>query len=368
MTISQFSVSSEMLIAQNGQRAYVNDKDYEDTLLNSKGQVKAVKTATLLAIQANATTSLVINGYTVSFTDDGTPSDTDSAAGLVAAINANPLVRGSVSAENTGAVITITALTAGLDFTLTSPDGTVTIGTTTAAATAEIVPFGRFLVKSDWDTQGMGKCGGLPTGLAAQVDTYLMVYDASVTATVTIEINGQKYSASHTMATDLATSGAALAAAINYAMPANTVLASFSVATLTLTSEVNGLGFVSAMEFGPGADTAAYTKTSTNGKLTDINKAFFGISELSYTEQVSVAGVLGYPPLSPIAAMCHGHIWVAVTQTITEDEPVYVELSTGKAFNTYAAGRALMDKKKAIFKRYDSASSLALVYCNALDQ
>ena len=358
-SISQISVETQDRVAQNGQKAYVNDKDYEDTLINSKGQVKAVKTATLLNIQPNGVTRLVIDGYTVSFTDDGTPSDTDSAAGLVAAINADPLVRGRVSAANVGAVITLTALTPGVDFTLTSPDGTVTPAVVTAAAVAELVPFGRFLVKTDWDPQKLGKLGGLPTGLTAQVDTYLMVYDSGVLVNVKIAINGQEYTASHLMATDLATSGAALAAAINLAVPPNTVLASFNTATLT---------FESSMWFGTGADTAAFTKTSNNSSLNDINKAFFGISEFGYTEAVSYLGVLGYPANSSIAAMVRGHIWVTVSEVIVENDPVYVELATGKPFKTYAAGRALMEKRKAIFKRYDAASSLALIYCNALDQ
>ena len=367
-TISQTTVDSLVPIAQVGQKAYVNDKDYEDTLINSKPQAKAVKTATLSGVPANGTSTLIINGTSVSFTDDGTPSDTDSAAGLVAAINANPTVRGAVSATSALGVVTVTALLPGVDFTFSKVEDHVSLATVTAAAVADVVPFGRAVVQNGWDA--LGKTGGLPSGLGAQVDSYVLTYDDGVEIEVEVIFNGVVYSAKHTMATDIDTSGAAIATAINAKLPENSVLVAYTAAsdTLTFTSEVNGVPFTSNITFGPGADTAAAVKTSDAGVANDLSIAFFGVSEHGYSESVSVAGVVGYPAATSVAVLRRGHIWVDAGGSTTDNGQVWVQLSTGKFFAAYASGYAALPKSKAVFKRYDSASGLSMIYVNALDQ
>jgi hypothetical protein len=90
-----------------------------------------------------------------------------------------------------------------------------------------------------------------------QEDTWNMtgVFEDGVELAWSITIGDTIYSDTITMATDLATTGALLAASIEAEMPADTVAATFLTDTLTLTSEALGLRFTEDfVPPGPGVE------------------------------------------------------------------------------------------------------------------
>lgn len=360
MTISQrvSGVRSRLPQSSVGRRATTSYLDLVLTCVNRDPQAKQVDTVTVSTYTTGDTYTLTINGMDVSHVATVADADTTGlAASIAEAINADPSVRGQVAATSAGAVITLTGTYPGIAFTVTEASAKIaTPVSVTAAAEADAIAFGRLVVGTeDYADQGVPYCKlAAAAKMVAQVDSYVLVYDAAVDTIVEIEIDGEHYRTSHVMATDIDTSGAAIAAAVNAIMPANTVLATYTAGTdtLTLTSEVAGKPFVSSVMFGAGRDTGVATKTSTAGIDTDLNKAALGVSVAAYDEEVTTVGgtAISYPGNAGLRVLKRGTIWVENSQGVSLGDPVYVELGVtadnGKFFNTGSATRVRLEKAR----------------------
>lgn len=294
-------------------------------------------------------------------TNSGTGNDATAIAALIAAdINASPGARALVTATSSGADVILTGNDFVGDFDFDDSDAALSEATTTAYAASSSIGVGLAIVELGIDTQPGAPIAqnefkslvGLAAEgvLTAQVDTLALTYDATVPLTVTVEVAGQSYSVTHTMATDADTSVIAVAAALNYILPANTVEATHPTAdTLTLTAEIAGLPFKVSWGFGSGADTAAIVHTSNASKLTDVNKALCGISIRPYDEETTTVGgtTLEYPANAGVRFLEDGLIAVSNSQGVAWGDPVYLDLGStnpGKFFNTSGADRVLLSR------------------------
>ena len=372
MAINQNTVTALMPRSVVGAAVRTLPDEFFATVINSTPQAKQVGTI-LVDTAANSTAyTWTLNGTVQSITSDGSGTKIEIAAAIASKINSTPPIAMSVYAASDGVdTVTITALNPGIGFTLSDADANLTsTESVTANALAADVEVGRMVIVT---SSGLEKKGGKPltTLLSAQVDQYLVVYDASVILGVVIVIEEQRYEASVTMATDAATSVAALVVALNYILPANTVLASNSTATLILTAEVAGKAFHSDIFFGVGADTAAATKTSTEGIYgTDIVRMLGGVSSYTYGEEnISLTdnGIV-YPKNSGVKTQIKDDVWVADPGSVVADGWVWVETasgaSTGLLKAASSATRIRLPKSVASWVQTASTESLAAVRLN----
>lgn len=367
MTISARAtdVRSRILPGLVGMRATTSPLDQIQTVANSSPQAKESKTLTVSGSAATGTVyAFLLMGFALSYTRvAGDASDTAVAAKIADVINADLRVRGQVSASASGAVVTITALLPGMAFDLSESDANLAVATVVSAAAAEAVPFGRLVCASSHDSEG-SILGFLAKSaqFAAQVDSYALTYDDGVNAIVRVEVDGETHEAIVTMATDMDTAGAAIAAALNAVLPPDTVLAAYVAAsdTLTLTAEVAGKPFKSSIAFGPGADTAAASKTSTAGIGTDLNLAAAGVALHGYDEESAA-----YPANAGVRALKSGLVWVANTQAPELGDPVYVELAAGsdagKFYNSGSSTRVRLAKARWERPAREAADGIALL-------
>lgn len=281
--MSQRHYSANMIAAFEGKQT--DNTGRVITAINSKPQTKQVDTITIDDVGVEgATRSVVINGVTISWVVPATPTVGAEAILAAAAINAEPLVNGQIIAEAAAAVVTLTARTPGIGWTVNGVGTDMTLANVTSSARAESVPFGRLIV-SDGQSAAYDQVEGQLRGMLAkasfftpQVDQLALTFDDGVLWTVTVTVDGQPYSATITQGTSANASVALMVTALNAVLPPNTVLASGAASPLVLTSELAGQAFESSWSFGTGADTAAVVKTSNAGAATDVNRAAIGVS------------------------------------------------------------------------------------------
>jgi hypothetical protein len=353
------------------------------TAINSAPQAQQVDTITINSAGTEGDVrSIVIDGVTISYTVPNTPTTTNNATLLAAAINAEPLVSGRISAESAVAVVTLTARNPGIGWTVQSVAASMTLANVTSSALAESVPFGRLLVSGGQSATQQSVAGQLLGKLAkasyftAQVDTLDLTYDAGILWTVSITVEGQTYAATVTQATDADASVALMVTALNLVLPANTVVASGAATPLVLTSEVAGQGFESSWSFGTGADTAAITKTSTASASTDVNRAALGVSMATDSVErtdpsgpgVIDGGAAQYPP------NYHMNVNQGRTDVLLENtgasigQRVYVRLVADGSNTTLAGFRSTPDtgcvllKGARIHKLYGEGNLASIEY------
>jgi hypothetical protein len=249
------------------------------------------------------------------------------------------------------------------DFLISESDSLMTLATTTAAAEASVTAPGILCAALSADSDNVPVGGAAKSSLlTAQVDTYTVTYDASVALIVGVTVDGQPYQAEHAMATDLATSLTAAAAAINALLPANSVLASATATTLVFTSEVAGKPFVSSVGFGPGRDTGAAVKVSNAGITTDITQAAAGVSVFRWDEEAATVGDSTYTiaGLAGVEILTDGEIWVASSESVAFGDAVYVELgssNSGQFYKTASATRVKLPADKFAWMGKGSTST-----------
>ena len=117
------------------------------------GAVAQVTTVTFASVSSSSPYSIIVTDpytgvtETASITTDGSASDAEASALLLAAVEAKPMISGFFSAADDGAgVVTLTARTAGLAITVAEGVDTgakMTIATPTAAAAATEYTFGK---------------------------------------------------------------------------------------------------------------------------------------------------------------------------------------------------------------------------------
>ncbi|NOT72451.1 MAG: hypothetical protein HOP09_14615 [Hyphomicrobium sp.] len=331
--------------------------------VNASPQTVQSGTITVTAATNSKVYTETINGIDVSYTSDASATTTEIAAGLAAAINAEPLVRGYVSAVAAVAVVTVTALWPGIAFTMSDVDAELTtVEAVTAAASANAVPFGRAVISK-------GRVSGATDQLVALADASHFtaqvvtvtpsgyVAGAVMEATI-VEVRGTERipvaTGKFTSATDLVTSLAGLVTDLNLQLPANSVLASNSATVLTLTSEVSGLEFAVEMRNSAGG-SPTYTVAYTNGPSasTSLHRALLGFSRYSATEEAtsSNATEASYPANGGVIYATKGSLFVAAAEAPTEGETVYVEMAAGanagKCYVASGATRVALSRARA---------------------
>lgn len=324
-----------------GQRKSASPLDQIKTYANTNPQAAQVSTITVTGTPTNnAVETVVVAGQSVSYTADGSTSQSEVVVGLVAALQNDPIAgRAASYSGNTGTgVITCTGRWPGVSFTLTTASADLSVATVTAAATADVVPFGVAMIKLP-NTYSLGvECCAVATtaNLTAMVRTITVTYAASENYQVFITVDDKTYETKAVVAnTDDATTAADLVTAINDTnlLPAYTVVAAATTGgNLTLTAEVPGKAFKASVvaKNNPAKISIADT---TVGPSTDFWQVFVGISELADNVEgvystTSDAGASGYKPDAGVKCVSYAPdgIYVDNSETPTDSSDVYISL------------------------------------------
>ena len=348
-------VPSRALQALIGQWAYNDPLNAARSVFNSDPQAVQVDTITVDTGTNSHEYTFEIEGVEVSYTADGSTSTTEVATGLAAAWNDSADAGAYGYASSVSAVVTITGWTPDLDYTIDQVDALCTLASVTVAAAADAVPHGRLMIARSRDTtdpHSVLACLAKSSKLTAQVDTLTVTYASGEVYYVGITIEGVRYSVGVAADTDTATTQAAIVTAINAMMPANTVLAAGSSPSVTLTAEVAGKAFVVDLGLKSGTTARLSIAHTTSGVLTDVNRAAVGIAMWSPSNESTTIGdsTPSWPANQGVMVATKGVIWVESAQSISDGDPVYVELGVtadnGKLFNTTTATRVLLTGAK----------------------
>jgi len=345
-----------------GKRLFTDPNDTIRYLVNKSPQAKQVDTITVTGATNSTAYTAVIDGVTCTYTSDATATIAEIADGLAAAIAAEPLANSVVSVSSDGvSVVTLTARIPGLAFVMTAPHAQTTAATTTAAASAAAIPIGRGVITQGYSSESYGEANELcalaaSSLMTAQVATVTPVYLANSTTTVRVrDMHSGRVIAETTQThdTNIADLCTEIATDLNTTLPANSVIADGSSGTtVTLTAEVAGLEF--DVEVGVGEGTAATPSTCalayTTGpnESTSILRALRGISlwSAAIEDSALAAADLQHAANAGLPAIAKGSVWVESSQTIGNDDDVYIELGVaadnGQFFNTNSATRLLV--------------------------
>jgi hypothetical protein len=320
-----------------GDLVYANHHVKTRTLINKAPQAEQVGSIVIDTATNDFLYQVTINDVLVEYQADAGTSKIEIANGLADAINAEPLVRGQIEAESDGVdTITLTGLWPGVEFSAeeTSAPTKMTVSEAdTAADSADPVPFGRLVLSTGYDDEGteQGRLA-VAAALAAQVATLTVDYVATELYGVEVEIDGERYGVEVAADTDDATTSAAIMAALNLKLPANTVVATNpSATTVVLTAEVAGKAFkVSTWQkIGTAASLSVAHTTAT--KETDINRVAAGVSIYALDEEITTVGgtAVEYPANAGVRVLKNGVIWVACDEAVSPGDAVYVETAAG---------------------------------------
>jgi len=366
-------VPSRVLQALIGQWAYNDPLNRARSVFNADPQAVQVDTITVNTGTNSHEYTFEIEGVEISYTADGSTSTTEVATGLAAAWNDSADAGAYGYASSSAAVVTITGWTPDLDYTIDQVDALCTLASVTVAAAADAVPHGRLMIFRSRDTtdpHSVLACLAKSSKLTAQVDTLTADYVSGEVYYVQIGVEGQTYGpVAVTANTDDGTTATDIATAINAMMPANTVIAAAtSGGALTLTAEVAGKAFT--VIYGTKSGTAARLTLAhtTSGVLTDINRAAVGVAMWSPSNESTTIGdsTPSWPANQGVMVATRGVLWVESAQSISDGDPVYVELGVtadnGKLFNTTSATRVLLTGAKWVMdERWGQGADIAAV-------
>ena len=365
------AVRTSFLAGVLGLLAFPDGNPFIQTGINSAPQAYEVHTITVAGSPTSSHDfSVVINGITVTYTSDGSATSAEVVAGLVAAINDEPGVRATVRAVATSStVVTVTAITPGVAFTMTDSDSDLTCATSTSAASADAIEFGRLVcgaasLDSSLNLPSVFK--PVSTYLTAQVETITVDYAASELYSVVIEIGDDRYAVGPiTASTDDATTSALIYNAINAMMPANTVIATNPSATsVVLTAEVPGLAFKVTPSLMTGTTARLSVAHTTATDLTDILRCMRGITTLHADTNATTigGGTSSYAANEGVNYCTNGCVWVASTESVTPGSDVYVETSGASAglfYTTTSATRIKLPRSRVQWGQAQAADGIA---------
>lgn len=365
-----------------GDRSEFSPLDRDITVINSAGQASQVTTISIPSSPDSSTAySVTVDGITATYTTDASATQAELGAGLVAAVNAAPGVRGQMSASYSGGTLTLTGTYAGISHTVTASGGVSggAIGspsTSTSAASAASIPFGVAIASTGVISGGERLAGTAPatTTLTAQVISLAITYAASSMFVVRVDINGQSYTTPPIAgSTDDATTATALATAVNALMPTETVIASTNSGTLVLTAEVEGAEFEAFATYS-GSASARATKTYTTGPsvATSLARCFAGISGRSRAVEDGTFGGDDPAYRNGDAMTVHANGLIRVSDrglTIAHGDPVYVSVGSstrGYLYNAAGTDRVYLPPAIARWHSQISADSIATVAINGV--
>jgi hypothetical protein len=246
----------------------------------------------------------------------------------------------------------------GNAFELETADARLTLATSTANALAAAIPYGVAVV--DLGSKLVAVPDGSLTPLTpVHVVTITPTAVNSTVYAMSVVVDDIVYPVNVTSdgsatATEIS---AALIAALNTALPANSVVAS-GTDTVVLTSEVPGQLFTVSV----GANLAV--AVTTQGKrITDV---LAGVTLRHNVDEQPAAGtVAGYPGGSVMSVLQRGEVWVSTEEAVSDlTASVYVRTgSTGQkgAFRaSAAAGCVKLPRDKARWVKSSSSTMAAL--------
>lgn len=349
---------------------------FESLLLTNKNpQAKQVSTITVGGATNDTTYTVTVGGSASTYTSDASATVAEIHAGLVAAINANPVARGQMVASGTSPSLVLTAVYPGQAITVSVDDGGTgdlgTVAATTAAATADAVGFGKAMVNSGYSSDRPDMLGYVAStaDFTAQVVTF--TYDSVGTGDeVSLEImfQGQRYAETVTYATSQTATLAALVTAMDVILDA-AFGAGFSIAlasdatTITLTADIAGSEF-DAVSMVDGAGTVSKAYTTPPSTATSYARIFAGFSKRRMDiEDATLAGDdPAYPANIGVEVVTRGLGYVSNSQGVSFGDDVFVDLGSasstkGDFFNSRAAGRVWIPREQARWERDEYSTS-----------
>lgn len=345
--------------------------------VNESPAAAQVSTITVDTATASTLYTVTINGSVSSYTSAASGDTTTTIAlALANAIKDNPAASAYVTVSPAVAVITATARLKGDTVTITA-SALCTVATTTAAASSEAVGFGRGVLLAGYvsDEADRLATNAKATLLTAQVVTLDYTYDAGAILDITVvdKHSGKTIaSVSYTLATDKATSSAAIVVLLNALLPASSVIAS-GTGTIILTAEVAGFEFDATI--GGDSATLAPSVTYTTGPSvsTSVLRALAGVTMFNSAIAASAITDLtaSYPGSGVMAVMNEGSIWVENAETIVQGSTVYIDVGTtnyGKFYQAdSAATRLELPQTMARWDRstHSDSGDYAALYINA---
>jgi len=359
-TASSLFVRRLRLQAKIGDLGATDWNARKKTMLNEDPQAVQISTLdSLTPFSIGKVYSFVLLGFAVNYTTLAGDVDLAGVAiGIAAQVNANPDLRGQVTAAPSGNDVTITGNQPGAVFDLTAV-AELSVTATQGATSASEIPFGRLVLSKGYSAvshRAADELGRLADSNAftAQADTITVTYEAGETYIVEIETD-DGYRAVFAVPAD--TDDNTTAGDIEAAIDADLVLASKGITAdvlgnvVTVNSANAGSGFQSSVGLAADAGVAVITLVSAYGIDTSLNAAAAGISMQTYDDEQSVRGgdTVAYRPNEPVKVLTSGLIWVELDSADTAPTlggSVYVDLTpgatAGRFYTTAAAGRSLL--------------------------
>lgn len=348
------AVQAIAVVGLAGMLAKMGAADVIVSARNKNPQAKQVTTITVGgSFAAGNSYTCTVDGNSFSYTSVSGDTNNDGVASAIKSeLEQDPIFGALFTYTVATNVVTATARWPGRSITVASGTN-LTLATTTAAASANPIGFGKVAVITD-ESQDAPYCAqAVSTLFSAQVDTHAVSYDASVVLGCEVEVEGQTITCEHTMATDAATSVEALKTELNTQLDAlfgagKSIVATRSSDSLVLTSELAGRGFKSRVYFGPGRDTGAVTSTSTRGTATAIQECRAGLALFSHSQERTQgeSGATQWAANSQPQIVMDGIVLVSNSQDPDADDKVYVELgasnSYGALYNSHDTNRTLL--------------------------
>jgi len=299
------------------------------TAINEDPQAVQIDTVTVTGVASLPKTyTITINGIDISFLAGSGLTTDDVAAGLKAAVDAEPAVGNSCRATVASSVVTLTGVVPGLAFTLSESDAELTTASVQSAESAAAVPFGRAIVDTGFSSEG-DRLGAIAdtAKFSAQTATGTVSGTSSGdVVVVTVGYGGQNYVYSVPFDSDDATTAGNIRTALG-GLPSG-LTAGGSGADFSITADVAGDAFTvsagSNVTFaGNVAPTAATSAAS----------AFLGLS-MAKPDQEQVATIGGenaeYPANAGMEVLRSANsMWVSNTESPASGSDVYVDLTPG---------------------------------------
>ncbi|HEX5038507.1 MAG TPA: hypothetical protein VFW95_00045 [Candidatus Limnocylindria bacterium] len=335
--------------------------------INAHPQAAQVTTVTMTDQGDDDDVVITINGVDVEYNTGTGKALAAIGAEFAAAINAEPLVRGQVAATFDTATLTLTGTVPGLAFTVSiasDPDSVLSdVTAVTAADEADPVPFGRTVVHQGFNASEGERLVATPYAalFTPQVITATVVTGVATTRAIRVyEIRGdEKVLLANTVfagsATE-ATEAAAIATAINLALPAATVIADDDSTAVTFTAEVAGLEFQVEIEQVTAGDIT-FANTTGPSAATSLWRAFQGISLYSPSVETTTVGgtTAQYRANEGVHYATRGVVWVESSETPAAGGTVYVETTAGanqgRLYAASSATRIALPKSRARWER-----------------
>lgn len=318
------------------------------------GGTTQITTVEVTGVTNSAVHSLDItyNGATVrvSFTADGSATTAEVAAGLEAALDAEPELGGLFAASVSSSTITLTGRVPGQSWVASQAGSLVaTITDTQSAANATQIPFGRGVVQREsYPREAL---------LPSTANDTLKVVHATPTATnsalytISVSFNLGDGQGRRTVSFSYTADGSATAqeiveamqAGLDGAMPANSIAVTEDNAKLIFTSEVPNLDFVVT---GTTSTTAWTIEVAT--ALVPLR--FLGVTLQSHTLIQDANGVAAYQGGDPMSIAQEGHVAVELDANITPSvgDPVWCRCSASGS-EVLGAFRDAQDGADCIF-------------------